>query len=145
MELLCAALSLLSRLVAQCVTSDPQDGSTSSCFSEWAALVCSCCTEDQPVEVKMMVSKVLVQSTAPVLTSPHLPLGLHTTVSLWKSLVTLLQDEDQEVRDAAADFICYVPAPLLSPGKPVAQTDTASRPQQTRGDGESGADDIISC
>lgn len=66
------------------------------------------------MEVKMMVSKVLVKCTAPVLTSPHLHLGLSTTVSLWRSLVTLLQDEDQEVRDAAADFICFVPEALLS-------------------------------
>uniref|UniRef100_A0A3B4B112 tRNA (32-2'-O)-methyltransferase regulator THADA n=1 Tax=Periophthalmus magnuspinnatus TaxID=409849 RepID=A0A3B4B112_9GOBI len=93
------------------------DGSAASCFSEWAALVCSCCSEEHPVEVKMMVSKVLVQCTAPVLTSPSLPLGIssYTTVSLWRSLVTLLQDEDQEVRDAAADFICFVPADLLCP------------------------------
>ncbi|KAJ0004955.1 hypothetical protein NQD34_011169 [Periophthalmus magnuspinnatus] len=112
----CAALTLFSQLVAQRVTSDPQDGSAASCFSEWAALVCSCCSEEHPVEVKMMVSKVLVQCTAPVLTSPSLPLGLDTTVSLWRSLVTLLQDEDQEVRDAAADFICFVPADLLCPG-----------------------------
>ncbi|XP_033835592.1 thyroid adenoma-associated protein [Periophthalmus magnuspinnatus] len=114
-ELHCAALTLFSQLVAQRVTSDPQDGSAASCFSEWAALVCSCCSEEHPVEVKMMVSKVLVQCTAPVLTSPSLPLGLDTTVSLWRSLVTLLQDEDQEVRDAAADFICFVPADLLCP------------------------------
>lgn len=113
-ELHCAALTLLSQLVAQLVTSDPQDASAVSCFSEWAALVCSCCSEEHPVEVKMMVSKVLVNCTASVLTSPHLPLGLATTVSLWKSLVTLLQDEDQEVRDAAADFISKVPTSLLS-------------------------------
>ncbi|XP_072293704.1 thyroid adenoma-associated protein [Eucyclogobius newberryi] len=114
-ELHCAALTLLSLLVAQHVTSDPQDGDAASRFSEWATLVCSCCSEEQPAEVKVMASKVLVQSTAPVLTSPCLPLGLDSTVSLWRSLVALLQDEDQEVRDAAADFIRFVPASLLSP------------------------------
>lgn len=117
-ELHCAALTLLSQLVAQLLTSAPQDASAVSCFSEWASLVCSCCSEEQPAEVKMMVSKVLVKCTAPVLTSPHLPLGLTATVSLWRSLVTLLQDEDQEVRDTAADFICFVPAVLLSSDVP---------------------------
>lgn len=42
--------------------------------------------------------------------------GLPTTVSLWRSLFTLLQDEDQEIRDSASDFISNVPAPLLRAG-----------------------------
>lgn len=115
-ELHCAALTLLSQLVAQLMTSDPQDASAVACFSQWGALVCLCCSEEQPVEVKMMVAKVLVSCTTSVLTSPHLPLGFVNTISLWRSLVTLLQDEDQEVRDAAADFVSNVPTSLLSPG-----------------------------
>ncbi|CAL9688228.1 unnamed protein product [Knipowitschia caucasica] len=114
-DLQCAALSLLSLLVSHAVTSEPQDSGAAWCYAEWAAVVCSGCSEEQPLEVKMTASKVLVQSTAPVLTSPHLPLGFDATVSLWKSLVTLLQDEDKDVRDAAADFICFVPESLLSP------------------------------
>lgn len=41
--------------------------------------------------------------------------GLSTTVTLWRSLFTLLQDEDQEVRGSASDFIS-APTPLLSTG-----------------------------
>lgn len=41
--------------------------------------------------------------------------GLSTTLSLWSSLFTLLQDDDQDVRAAASDFIS-MPAPLLSSG-----------------------------
>ena len=41
--------------------------------------------------------------------------GLSTTVSLWRSLFLLLQDEDQEVRDSASDFMS-VPSPLLGTG-----------------------------
>uniref|UniRef100_A0A672ZVR7 tRNA (32-2'-O)-methyltransferase regulator THADA n=1 Tax=Sphaeramia orbicularis TaxID=375764 RepID=A0A672ZVR7_9TELE len=86
------------------------------CFGQWGVLVCSCCSEEQPVEVKLMAAKVLVNCTAAILTSPQLVLGLSTTVSLWRSLFTLLQDEDQDVRDSASDFISKVPAALLSAG-----------------------------
>lgn len=112
-ELHCAALTLVSQLVVQTVNSNPQGTGAMACLAQWMALVCSCCSEEQPVEVKLTAAKVLVNCTATVLSSPHLPLGLSTTVSLWKSLFTLLQDEDQEVRDSASDFIS-VPAPLLS-------------------------------
>ncbi|XP_030298445.1 thyroid adenoma-associated protein [Sparus aurata] len=112
-ELHCAALTLVSQLVVQMVDSNPQGASAVACLSQWGVLVCSCCSEDQPTEVKLTAAKVLVDCAATVLSSPHLPLGLSTTVSLWRSLFTLLQDEDQEVRDSASDFIS-VPSPLLS-------------------------------
>ncbi|XP_077960051.1 thyroid adenoma-associated protein isoform X2 [Gasterosteus aculeatus] len=113
-ELHCAALTLVSQLVVQLVNSDPQGASAVVGLAEWGSLVCSCCGEEQPVEVKLMAAEVLVSCTATVLTSTLLPLGLSTSLSLWRSLFTLLQDEDQDVRDSASDFICNVPAPLLS-------------------------------
>ncbi|XP_044070655.1 thyroid adenoma-associated protein isoform X3 [Siniperca chuatsi] len=113
-ELHCAAMTLVSQLVVQLVNSNPRGASAEACLAQWGALVCSCCSEEQPVEVKLMAAKVLVNCTATVLTSAHLPLGLSTTVSLWRSVFTLLQDEDQEVRDSASDFISNVPAHLLS-------------------------------
>ncbi|XP_031732003.1 thyroid adenoma-associated protein [Anarrhichthys ocellatus] len=112
-ELHCAALTLLSQLVVQLVNSNPQGASAVACLAEWGSLVCSCCGEEQPVEVKLTAAEVLVSCTATVLTSAHLPLGLSTSLSLWRSLFTLLQDEDQDVRDSASDFISNVPAPLL--------------------------------
>ncbi|KAF7650134.1 hypothetical protein LDENG_00130920, partial [Lucifuga dentata] len=113
-ELHCAALTLLSQLVGQLVKSDPEDVSVLACLARWGTLVCSCCSEEQPAEVKLMAASVLVNCTSTVLTNPALPLGLDTTESLWKCLVTLLQDEDQEVRDSASDFISNVPSHLLS-------------------------------
>lgn len=112
-ELHCAALTLVSQLVVRMVNSDPQGMGAVACLAQWGALVCSCCSEEQPVEVKLTAAKVLVNCTAAVLTSPHLPLGLSTTVSLWRGVFTLLQDEDQDVRDSASDFIS-APAPQLS-------------------------------
>ncbi|KAI3362945.1 hypothetical protein L3Q82_011619 [Scortum barcoo] len=113
-ELHCAAMTLVSQLVVQLVNSNPQGERAEACLAQWGALVCSCCSEEQPVEVKLMAAKVLVNCTVTVLTSAHLPLGLSTTLSLWRSLFMLLQDEDQEVRDSASDFISNVPAPLIS-------------------------------
>ncbi len=42
--------------------------------------------------------------------------GITHTVALWKSLFILLQDEDQDVRDGAADLTCYIPAHLHNTG-----------------------------
>ncbi|XP_065815241.1 thyroid adenoma-associated protein isoform X1 [Labrus bergylta] len=115
-ELHCAALTLLSQLVVHLVSSDPQGAGAVSCLAQWGALVCSCCSEEQPEEVKLTAAKVLVTCASSVLISPHLPLGLSTSVSLWRSVFKLLQDEDQEVRDSASDFICNIPATLFHTG-----------------------------
>ncbi|XP_054654296.1 thyroid adenoma-associated protein isoform X2 [Dunckerocampus dactyliophorus] len=113
-EVYCAAMTLLSQLVIQTVNSDSKGASTVTCLSQWGTLVCSCCSEEQPVEVKLMAAKVLVNSTGPLLTNSELPLGLVSTVSLWRSLFMLLQDEDQEVRGFSSDFIANAPAHLIS-------------------------------
>nr|XP_020479792.1 thyroid adenoma-associated protein isoform X2 [Monopterus albus] len=113
-ELHCAALMLVSQLVVQLLSSDLKEVSSVSCLAQWGVMMHSCCSKEQPVEVKLMATKVLVNCTHTLLTSPHLPLGLPTTLSLWRSLFTLLQDEDQDVRDSASDFISNVPAGLLS-------------------------------
>ncbi|XP_068423389.1 thyroid adenoma-associated protein [Clinocottus analis] len=113
-EVHCAALTLVSQLVVQLVNYNPQGASAVSYLAEWATLVCLSCGEEQPVEVKLAAAEVLVSCTATMLSSKHLPLGLSTSLSLWKSLFMLLQDEDQDVRDSASDFISNVPAPLLS-------------------------------
>ncbi|MEQ2208771.1 hypothetical protein XENOCAPTIV_013992, partial [Xenoophorus captivus] len=88
-ELLSAALTLASQLVVELVSSDQQvktqthflslitinDPAVVACLVQWGALVCSCCGEDQPVEVKLMVAKVLVTCSSSLMTNPHLPLG----------------------------------------------------------------------
>ncbi|XP_053731279.1 thyroid adenoma-associated protein isoform X2 [Synchiropus splendidus] len=113
-DLHCTALTLLSHLLVQKLTSDHKNVSATSCLPQWGALVCSCCSEDQPAEMKLTAAKVLAECAHTLMTCPQLPLGLASTLSLWKSLFMLLQDEDQEVRDSAADFISNVPDHLLS-------------------------------
>lgn len=105
-EISCAVLTLVSQLVVHMVNCHPEGSSSAAAaLAQWAALVCSRCTDDQPLEVKVAAAKALVSCADGVLTNPHLPLGLTSTVSLWRSLFTLLQDEDQDVRTAAADFL----------------------------------------
>uniref|UniRef100_A0A8C2JJ74 tRNA (32-2'-O)-methyltransferase regulator THADA n=1 Tax=Cyprinus carpio TaxID=7962 RepID=A0A8C2JJ74_CYPCA len=118
-ELYCAALSLTSQLVLHLAESTPQQDLSEAavvCLSRWGALVTQGCAEDQPAEVKLMSAEVLVKAVPTLLTAPALPLGITHTVALWKSLFTLLQDEDQDVRDGAADFTCYIPAHLHNTG-----------------------------
>ncbi|KAM4729595.1 thyroid adenoma-associated protein isoform 2-T4 [Anableps anableps] len=113
-ELLSAVVMLASQLVVELVSSGHQDPGAVACLAQWGALVCSCSGEEQPVEVKLMVAKVLVTCSSTLMTNPQLPLGFPATVSLWRSLFMLLQDEDQDVRDSASDFTSSVPAHLLS-------------------------------
>ncbi|XP_076852074.1 tRNA (32-2'-O)-methyltransferase regulator THADA-like, partial [Brachyhypopomus gauderio] len=117
-ELHCAALTLASRLVvhlAEKMLQDGPDDGAVSCAARWGALVTQCCGEEQPVEVKMTAADVLVKATPTLLTSTKMPLDITQTLTLWQNLFTLLQDEDEDVRDRAADFICSTPTHTFSP------------------------------
>ncbi|XP_035387280.1 thyroid adenoma-associated protein isoform X1 [Electrophorus electricus] len=117
LELHCAALTLASRLMVHLAEKKQQEGlggTVVGCAGSWGALVTQCCGEEQPTEVRLTAAEVLVKATPTLLTSPAAPLGMAQTLVLWRSLFTLLQDEDQDVRDKAADFVCYTPAHLLS-------------------------------
>uniref|UniRef100_A0AAY5KM06 tRNA (32-2'-O)-methyltransferase regulator THADA n=1 Tax=Esox lucius TaxID=8010 RepID=A0AAY5KM06_ESOLU len=85
----------------------------------WGALVSQCCGEQQNTEVKMMAAEILVNVSATLLTSPNPPLGVSHTVSLWRGLFTLLQDEDPDVRDRAADYVSSLPKHLLNTDAPL--------------------------
>ncbi|XP_053476778.1 thyroid adenoma-associated protein [Ictalurus furcatus] len=118
-ELHCAALSLASRLVVHLARQTPLEdlvGVAVSHAARWVALVTQDCSEEQPVEVKQTAAEVLVKVTPTLMTSDTLHMGITHTLTLWRSLFTLLQDEDQDVRDEAADFICYLPAHLITTG-----------------------------
>ncbi|XP_015218624.2 thyroid adenoma-associated protein isoform X1 [Lepisosteus oculatus] len=112
----CAALTLVSNFVVHFVEKSSQGLSKSMQLEmrTWVALVSQCCGDERPGEVKLTAAEVLVNATPCLLASAVLPLGLSDTVCLWKSLFTLLQDEDQDVRDRAADFTGNVPPQLLT-------------------------------
>lgn len=58
-----------------------QGGASATFLAQWAELVSSCCSEEQPAEVKLMAAEVLVSCTDSVLTSAGLPLGESDTES----------------------------------------------------------------
>ena len=71
--LLARSLLFFTRvLFVYCVT---QTLCASALPTEWGRLVCGCCGDDHPAEVKLAVTEVLVNSTAPLLAGPTLPLG----------------------------------------------------------------------
>ncbi|XP_061086252.1 tRNA (32-2'-O)-methyltransferase regulator THADA-like, partial [Conger conger] len=116
-ELHCAALALVSRLMVHLAETAPQSAGVAavSVLHRWGALVSGSCSEEQPDEVKLTAAEVLVKATPTLLASPALPLGLSDTLALWRSLFTLLQDEDPDVRDRASDFTTTVKGELLHP------------------------------
>ncbi|XP_062851967.1 thyroid adenoma-associated protein [Trichomycterus rosablanca] len=121
LELHCAALSLTSRLMVHLAKETPLEdlgGAVVSHVNRWVALVTQCCSEEQPGEVKQTAAEMLVKVTPTFLTSTSLPLGITHTLALWQSLFNLLQDEDQDVREKAADFTCHVPTHVVSTGVP---------------------------
>lgn len=73
---ICINLHIVIKQYKQkCYNLNPQGASALSGFTQWGAQVCSCCTEEQPVELKLMAASVLVNCTDSVLCSAHLPLG----------------------------------------------------------------------
>ncbi|XP_028676788.2 thyroid adenoma-associated protein homolog isoform X2 [Erpetoichthys calabaricus] len=126
-ELFCDALFFTSKLILYLVQCDCkcsldftiqhfQDLSDSMLpdVQRWVTLMAQCCEEAQSCDVKMTAADILVRGTTSILSNVKLTLGLQETLTLWRILFTLLQDEDQDVRECAADFIGQVPSELAS-------------------------------
>ncbi|KAF4016260.1 hypothetical protein G4228_008105 [Cervus hanglu yarkandensis] len=74
-------------------------------LQQWVQLVVSSCGDHLPTESRLAAAEVLA-STAPFfLTNPQPILGLQDTLALWKCVLTLLQSEEQVVRDAATETV----------------------------------------
>lgn len=72
-----------------------------SCLSQWVDLVRSCCGEEQPVEVKLMATKVLVNCTDTLLSSPHFPLGKSQR---WNISASSVYSQPVKVQFKSKDF-----------------------------------------
>lgn len=74
-------------------------------LQQWVQLLVSSCGDHLPTESRLAAAEVLA-STAPFfLTNPQPILGLQDTLALWKCVLTLLQSEEQVVRDAATETV----------------------------------------
>ncbi|XP_073528138.1 tRNA (32-2'-O)-methyltransferase regulator THADA isoform X2 [Phyllobates terribilis] len=103
-EIQSSALKLSSKLVVS-LASEAQEAIESE-LKDWVALVVRCCGDELQTEVKLAAAQILTDIAPYFLTSPRLVLGLSDTLQLWMCVLWLLQCEDPEVRDVAADIIC---------------------------------------
>ncbi|XP_073409555.1 tRNA (32-2'-O)-methyltransferase regulator THADA-like [Dendrobates tinctorius] len=103
-EIQSSALKLSSKLVVS-LASKAQEAIESE-LKDWVALVVRCCGDELQTEVKLAAAQILTDIAPYFLTRPQLVLGLLDTLQLWMCVLWLLQCEDPEVRDVAADIIC---------------------------------------
>lgn len=74
-------------------------------LKQWVQLVVSSCGDHLPTESRLAAAEVLTSTTPFFLTNPHPILGLQDTLALWRCVFTLLQSEEQAVRDAATETV----------------------------------------
>ncbi|KAM5292638.1 tRNA (32-2'-O)-methyltransferase regulator THADA-like [Ctenodactylus gundi] len=79
--------------------------SLASELKQWVQLVVSSCADHLPMESRLAAADVLTRTAPLLLTSPRLVLDLQDTLTLWRCVLTLLQSEEQAVRDAATETV----------------------------------------
>ncbi|XP_056424110.1 thyroid adenoma-associated protein isoform X2 [Hyla sarda] len=102
-EIQSSALKLSSKLVIG-LTSEAQEAIESE-MKDWVALVVHCCGDELQTEVKLAAAEILTDIAPYYLTGGRPVLGLSDTLQLWMCVLRLLQCEDLEVRDVAAEII----------------------------------------
>lgn len=105
-EIQSEALRLASKVIAHHMQRREETGDlVASTLKQWVQLVVSCCGDRLPTESRLTAAEVLT-STAPFfLTNPRPILGLQDTLALWRCVLTLLQSEEQVIRDAATETV----------------------------------------
>ncbi|XP_006990565.1 tRNA (32-2'-O)-methyltransferase regulator THADA isoform X1 [Peromyscus maniculatus bairdii] len=105
-EVQSVALRLASRVIAYHVqTCEENKDSIAAELRQWVQLVVCSCGDHLPTTSRLAAADVLT-STAPLfLTNPRPILELQDTLSLWRCVLTLLQSEEQTVREAAAEIV----------------------------------------
>ncbi|XP_038607456.1 thyroid adenoma-associated protein [Tachyglossus aculeatus] len=103
-----AAFKLASALFLHLVqheSGEPRPGMGASVRERWVRLVTQCCRDDGQTEAKLVAADVLLSAAPSCLASQNLILGLPATLTLWRCVLTLLQSEEQVVREAAAQVV----------------------------------------
>ncbi|XP_031211387.1 thyroid adenoma-associated protein [Mastomys coucha] len=100
------SLKLASKIIAYRVQScEKNKDSLTPELRQWVQLIVWSCGNHLPTASRLAVAEVLT-STAPLfLTSPQPILELQDTLSLWRCVLTLLQSEEQTVREAATEIV----------------------------------------
>uniref|UniRef100_F7E3P6 tRNA (32-2'-O)-methyltransferase regulator THADA n=1 Tax=Callithrix jacchus TaxID=9483 RepID=F7E3P6_CALJA len=105
-EIQSVALRLASKIISHHMQSCVENReSIAAELKQWVQLVILSCEDHLPTESRLAAVEVLT-STAPLfLTNPSPILELQDTLALWKCVLTLLQSEEQAVRDAATEIV----------------------------------------
>ncbi|XP_078300546.1 tRNA (32-2'-O)-methyltransferase regulator THADA isoform X3 [Panthera onca] len=105
-EIQSVALRLASKVIAHCMqTCEETRDSMVPTLKQWVRLVASSCGEHLPTESRLAAAEALTSTTPFLLTSPDPVLELQDTLALWRCVLTLLQSEEQAVRDAATETV----------------------------------------
>ncbi|XP_051017353.1 thyroid adenoma-associated protein [Acomys russatus] len=100
------ALRLASKVIAYHVqTCEENKDSIAPELRQWVELVVWSCGDHLPTTSRLAAAEVLMSTTPLFLTNPQPILELQDTLSLWKCVLTLLQSEEQTVREAATGIM----------------------------------------
>ncbi|KAM4693409.1 tRNA (32-2'-O)-methyltransferase regulator THADA [Discoglossus pictus] len=102
-EIQSSALKLASKLIITFITKTKE--TIQAELKDWVTLVVHSCEDELQADVKLAAAEILVD-IAPHLLMSRLPvLDLTDTFRLWMCIFQLLQSEEPDVRDKAADII----------------------------------------
>ncbi|XP_067901270.1 thyroid adenoma-associated protein isoform X3 [Heterodontus francisci] len=110
-EMQSVTLTLASKLVIHLVLKKQEKSldSISQDLRQWVHLVAQSCGVEQQTEIRLTAAKVLIDAIPSLLANKQLYLDLLATLTLWRCIFILLQDEEQVVRDKATDIIQMIP------------------------------------
>ncbi|XP_010966015.2 tRNA (32-2'-O)-methyltransferase regulator THADA isoform X1 [Camelus bactrianus] len=105
-EIQSEALRLASKVIAYHMqTCEETRDLVAPTLKQWVQLVVTSCGDHLPKESRLATAEVLTSTTPFFLTHPRPILGLQDTLALWKCVLTLLQSEEQVIRDAATETV----------------------------------------
>ncbi|XP_076990215.1 tRNA (32-2'-O)-methyltransferase regulator THADA isoform X2 [Tamandua tetradactyla] len=104
-EIHSVALRLASKVLAHHMQTWEENRDSAPELKQWVQLLASSCGDHLPTESRLAAAEVLTSTTPLFLTNPHPILGLQDTLSLWRCVFTLLQSEEQDVRDTATEIV----------------------------------------
>uniref|UniRef100_UPI00398F516E thyroid adenoma-associated protein n=1 Tax=Pristiophorus japonicus TaxID=55135 RepID=UPI00398F516E len=110
-EMQSVTLTLASKLAIHLVLKKQEKSldSISQDLRQWVHLVAQSCGVEQQTEIRLTAAKVLIDAVPSLLANKQLYLDLLDTLTLWRCIFTLLQDEEQVVRDKTTDIIQMIP------------------------------------
>ncbi|KAK2506042.1 hypothetical protein MC885_012518 [Smutsia gigantea] len=116
-EIQSIALRLASKMIAHHMqTCEETRDSMAPKLQQWVQLVVTSCGDNRPTESRLAAAEVLTSTAPCFLTNVHPILGLQDTLALWRCVLTLLQSEEQAVRDAATETVMTAMSGFLTAG-----------------------------